>query len=89
MSLLKIIIEGKELELNESVTVPLTRTFEDLENPTLIKNTYSKTVKVPLTKKNNNIFGHIYNPDRLTGKETTGSLTGVFFDPYKKLDMRL
>ena len=89
MSLLKIIIEGEELELNESVTVPLTRTFEDLENPTSIKNDYSKTVKVPLTKKNNNIFGHIYNPDRLTGKETTGSLTGVYFDPYKKLDMRL
>lgn len=90
MSKLRIFIEGKELDTLESVTVPITKQFEELSNPTVICNDYSKTVTVPLSANNNAIFGHCYNPDRLivAGGDNT-PLTGVYFDPYKKLDCRL
>ncbi len=90
MSKLRIFIEGKELDSLDSVTVPITKQFEELSDPTVICNDYSKTVTVPLSKNNNEIFGHCYNPDRLivAGSEDT-PLVGIYFDPYKKLDCRL
>lgn len=90
MSKLRIFIEGKELDSLESVTVPITKQFEELSDPTMICNDYSKTVTVPLSKNNNDIFGHCYNPDRLiaAGDDDT-PLVGIYFDPYKKLDCRL
>lgn len=90
MSKLRIFIEGKELDSLESFTVPITRQFEELSAPTVICNDYSKTVTVPLSKNNNAIFGHCYNPDRLIveGDEDT-PLVGIYFDPYKKLECRL
>lgn len=91
MSKLRIFIEGKELDSLESVTVPITKQFEELSDPTVICNDYSKTVTVPLSKNNNEIFGHCYNPDRLIATSTDQStpLVGIYFDPYKKLDCRL
>ncbi len=90
MSKLRIFIEGKELDSLDSVTVPITKQFEELSDPTVICNDYSKTVTVPLSKNNNEIFGHCYNPDRLivAGSEDT-PLVGIYFDPYKKLECRL
>ena len=90
MSKLRIFIEGLELDTLDSVTVPITRQFEELSDPTVICNDYSKTVTVPLSKNNNAIFGHCYNPDRLivAGGEDT-PLVGIYFDPYKKLECRL
>lgn len=91
MSKLRIFIEGEELDSLESVTVPITKQFEELSDPTVICNDYSKTVTVPLSKRNNEIFGHCYNPDRLTAYsgDTSTPLVGIYFDPYKKLDCRL
>lgn len=84
-----LIIENKEIELDETVQFAITKQFEDLSNPTTIINDWSKTISIPFTARNNAIFGHIYNPDRLTVSGTSDTLTGIYFDPYKKLDMRL
>ena len=87
---IRLIIENNELELNETVQVAITKQFEDLSNPTAIINDWSKTVSIPFTVKNNNIFGHIYNIDKLTvASNDAQSLTGIYFNPYKKLNMRL
>ena len=85
----RLFIENREIELDESVQFAITKQFEDLSNPTNIINDWSKTVSIPFTATNNAIFGHIYNPDRLIVVGTSGSLTGIYFDPLKKLDMRL
>lgn len=88
--MIRIFIENKELEINETVQVAITKQFEELSNPTTIINDWSKTVSIPFTVKNNNIFGHIYNIDKLTvASNDTQSLTGIYFNPYKKLNMRL
>lgn len=85
----RLFIENREIELDESVQFAITKQFEDLTNPTNIINDWSKTVSIPFTATNNEIFGHIYNPDRLIVVGTSDTLTGIYFDPLKKLDMRL
>ena len=85
----RLFIENREIELDESVQFAITKQFEDLSNPTNIINDWSKTVSIPFTAHNNEIFGHIYNPDRLIVVGTSDTLTGIYFDPLKKLNMRL
>lgn len=86
--MLRLFFENKELELNESVQVAITKQFEDVTNPTSIINDWSKTVKIPNTSHNNKIFGHIYNIDRLI-VDGDYKLMGVYFNQYKKIDFRL
>ena len=86
----RLFIENREIELDETVQFAITKQFEDLSNPTTIINDWSKTVSIPFTARNNEIFGHIYNPDKLTVEGGSNqALTGIYFNPYKKLDMRL
>lgn len=86
--MLRLFLQNQEVELNESVQFAITKQFEDITNPTSIINDWSKTVKIPSTAKNDKLFGHIYNVDRLTvfGDH---KLMGIYFDPYKKIDFRL
>lgn len=84
----RLFIQNQEVELDKSVQFAITKQFEDLSNPTIIINDWSKTVSIPFTQKNNNLFGHIYNADRLIA-EGGDSITGIYFNPYKKLDFRL
>ena len=85
----RLFIENREIELDKSVQFAITKQFEVLSNPTDIINDWSKTVSIPFTATNNEIFGHIYNPDRLIVVGTSDTLTGIYFDPSKKLDMRI
>lgn len=84
--MIRLYIENNEIELDKSVTFAITKQFEDLSNPTTIINDWSKTVSIPFTQRNNNIFGHIYNPNKSI---VDGGSVGVYFNPLKKLDFRL
>lgn len=66
MNKIRLFIEEQEIELQEEVQVSITRQLEELTNPTVICNDYTKTVKIPMTSQNNQIFGNIYSPDRIT-----------------------
>jgi hypothetical protein len=89
MSKLRIFIEGEELDTLESVTIPITKQYEELSDPTVICNDYSKTVTVPLSAHNNAVFGHAYRPDRIISTADDVPLVGVYFDPYQKLTCRV
>lgn len=84
--MVRLFIENKEIELDESVQIAITKEFEELSNPTIIINDWSKTVSIPFTTTNNNIFGHIYNPDKAV---VDGGTIGVYFNPLLKLNFRL
>ena len=86
--MVSLYIENQLIELDKEVQFAITKTFEDISNPTSIINDWSKTVSIPFTDKNNDTFGHIYNPDRITIHDETLT-TGLYFDPLKKLDFRL
>jgi hypothetical protein len=45
------------VELNDSVSLPITKTYESLSNPTNILVDYSKSINIPITPQNTKIFG--------------------------------
>ena len=51
----QLFIEGYEVELNDKVQFLLNKQFEELDNPTVICNDWSKTVSIPFTEKNNTL----------------------------------
>lgn len=85
--MVRLYIENKEVELTDDVQFAITSQFEDLSNPTAIINDWSKTVSIPFTQNNNELFGHIYNPDKVIVEG--GGSVGIYFNPLKKLDFRL
>ena len=89
MNNIQLFIEGQEMELTESVKFAITKHFNDLTNPTTIINDWSKTVEIPFSLKNNQIFGHIYDPHRVILAGDSTLTTGIYFDPTKKLDFKL
>lgn len=92
MGNIQLFIENNEIELSKSVQFAITKQFEDITNPTVIINDWSKTVEIPFTDKNNLIFGNIFNVNRvITAEEpyTGADNVGIYFNPYLKLNMRL
>lgn len=87
--MVRLFIGDEEAELTEDFSVSITKAFDDLQNPTLIKNDYSKTITIPFTKANNKIFGYLYNLDRMITVDDEPSDTGLDFNPYKKINFRL
>lgn len=88
----QLFIEKQEVELTDDVQFLLNKQFEDITNPTVIINDWSKTISIPFTESNNRLFGYIYRPDRMIisdGTEDSYKLMEMYFDPTKKLDFRL
>lgn len=90
---IQLYIENYEIELTEDVQFLLNKQFEEIDNPTIIINDWSKTVSIPFTEHNNKIFGYIYKPERIIiGNESDPDVykeMGIYFDPTKKLDFKL
>ena len=83
-------IEGQEVELNDKVQFAVTRTFEELSNPTVICNDWSKTIQIPFTNSNNRLFGSIFNIERSYVDDNYGlGNKGQYFNPLKKANFKL
>ena len=61
---------------------------EDFSNPTIIKNSYTKTIKIEGTDNNNQLFGEIYQLDR-EQLYKFDNYTGAYFDPSKRTPFEL
>lgn len=59
---------------------------DELVNPTVIKNSFSKTITIEGTNNNNQIFGHYWNLERI---QEYGSYTGVYFNASRKTPFTL
>lgn len=86
---IQLFLEGEEIELNNSISFPITKTFSHISNPTDILVEYSKTINIPATNKNNIIMAHAYRLDRQFVKLTRGSNIGIMLDPLKRIPMKL
>lgn len=89
MSKLRLFIENQELELNDDVQFNITKQFEDLSNPTVMINDWSKTVSIPFSQTNNKIFGFFNVIDKYTAPSSSATPIGINFDPNKRLNFRL
>ena len=61
----KLYINNQEVEFQQSPDILFTYQEDDLTNPTVVKNSYTKTIKIPGTNKNNAIFDGIWNLERV------------------------
>lgn len=89
---IRLYIANKLVDCSDELSLPMTYQLEDFNNPTLLKNNFSKTINIPGTKENNKIFGEIYKLDRMQHyEEWTGNpeLNGINFDPSKRVDFQI
>lgn len=78
----ELYIDNQKVDLgsNEAIIL-LNKQFEDITNPTGYFADWSKTIKLPFSKQNNEIFDKIFRADSL--------VTNVTIDPCKRLPFRL
>lgn len=84
----KLYINGNLVDFEEEPAFPVTYQQEDFSNPTIIKNSFSKTIKIEGTDNNNKIFGEIYNLDREQLYKFR-KFDGAYFDPSKRTPFAL
>lgn len=86
---IQLLLEDQEVELGQNVSIPLNKTFENLENPTDIISEYSKSINIPLTSRNNEILSNSYRLDRTVIAGDTTSNIGLYLDPSKRIPMKI
>jgi hypothetical protein len=60
----ELYIDGQRLDLSDDIDIRLTYSITDIENPVERKGTVSRTIEVPGTPNNDNVFGSIYRFDQ-------------------------
>lgn len=79
-------IGGRKADISDQSFFLLNYQAEDLQNPTIVKNSYSQQITLPGTCRNNRIFGSIGRADRVSG---TGGATGAAFNASKRTSFAL
>lgn len=88
MNEIRLYIGGTEVDFADKQEILYTYQTDDLTNPTIVKNSFSKTITVKGTKNNNNLFGHYWNVERKQANGG-GNAANVYFNASKKMDFQL
>lgn len=84
---IQLYLADQELELNNKVSFPLNKTFENLYNPTDIIVDYSKSINIPITQRNNKIFANAYRLDKTV---VAGDANiGMYLNPIKRIPFKM
>lgn len=86
--MIQLYIEDTLVDKTEKIDFPLNYTYENLNSPTDIIVTWSKSIKIPFSEKNDALFGRIFLPERLTVDSDTENI-GIYFNPHKKAKFKL
>ena len=79
----KLFLADKEVEFKTIPDILYNFKVDDITSPAAVKNSFSKTIAIPATPKNNEIFGVFYD-NQYQGRDN-GELTGYGFDPRKRI----
>ena len=77
---IRLFINGEEIEFSQDPKILLNFKQDELRNPTVVKNSFTKQIQVEGTNRNNDIFGHIWELTRVQDGN---------FNPIKKTDFQL
>lgn len=80
---ISLYIGERLVDLDTESLVLFNYAMEDLNNPTIVKNSYSQQITLQGTANNNAIFGDFFRLDR--NLSVIGDSAGVSFDPSKKI----
>lgn len=78
-------IGNQEVDFPSPPDILYTYQEDDLTNPTVVKNSFTKTIEIEGTPANNSLFGHFWNVERLQGSDGSG----VSFNASKKAPFTL
>lgn len=81
-------IGGRKADMAEDSPVLFNWAREELDNPTVVRNSYTHQLTLPGTPANDAIFGHFSRLDRAV-TPVVGQSTGIAFNPLKKADFAL
>ena len=87
--MIKLFLNDIQVDWSEDFSILMTYQTEDLNNPTIVKNAYSKTISIPGTKKNNSIFGNYYQLDRYVINHSGNTTIGVEYNPSKRIPFKI
>lgn len=76
-------IADRMVDLSDEAFILMNYLREDLSNPTIVQNSFSQSITLEGTRRNNRIFGEIFHLDRKTLLSTT-YFDGAYFDPKRK-----
>lgn len=80
--MIKLYVNNQLVDLQEGENVLMQFTRTDYTNPAIVKNSFSKTVTLPGSYNNDNIFGHIYKTYTYVNKSSK-------FNPSKRIPFTL
>lgn len=83
--MIELYIENKKIELEDELEIDISYETIDPNKLASIKNSFSKTVKVPGTPNNNITFGHIFRNDKYIPVNIPGQPIDSFYDPHRKV----
>ena len=83
MHKISLYIADKKVDLDEQSLIQWNYTAEELENPTIVVNSFSQQVTLRGTENNNAIFGDLFRADRLTNYNPAYH-TGIHFDCLRR-----
>lgn len=84
---ISLYIADRLVDLDGESLILMNYTMEDLSNPTIVKNSYSKKINIKGTPNNNALFGDIWKADRKTLISTR--YDGIRFDPTRRTPFQI
>lgn len=87
--MVEVRIEGRRLDVFEGFDFSFNYGIADIRNPEKRSTEYSKTIKCPATKNNDELFGHIYDVNISNNYDANTTNISVNFNPNKKAEARV
>lgn len=85
---ISLYIDGQEVQFQEVPQILFTYAYTDIHNPTVIKNSFTKTITVDGCPKNEKIFGCFGDMTKIISY-ADGKYSGAYFNPSRKVDFIL
>ena len=82
----EIFIENKQVDISEGLSNLITYAIDDVKDIGSRNTSFSKTIILPGTARNNALFGHIFNVTVMNPYDITALNTGLNFNASKKAD---
>ena len=87
--MIRLFIENKELDINDSLSHQITYAVDDLKNLDAKATSFSKTLIIPGTANNNKLFGNIFQFSNSNFTSTGSPNVGYNFNASKSAKARL
>lgn len=89
MPKIKLYFENHLVDNTDNISIPLTKTFDNIQDPMKYYSEYSRSVDIPFSVNNNKLFNHIFNVDSVQNSDPKQPNIGYNFDPKRKIPFRI